>query len=194
VHGAKDKALMRMALQNLVAFAQSLYRPLSRGGADDTLWSAQEGANLLYWANEHFPGRKLIVWAHNGHIIRNTSKVEELGAKFKIHEYISAGDHVRRAMGEQAYSIMFLTHGGNTGMWWDEPRDVRPAGDNSIESLFHQAGLGDSFLDLRRLPADHWLSRPQVASPIAHQPMRAAWPDCFDGIVYIDEMTPSEKR
>lgn len=193
-HDGKTIAIMRFAIQNLLAFAESLYRPRSRGGADDTVWSAQEGRNLLFWAREVFPDRKLIVWAHNGHIIRNAAKVEELGRKFGTPDSVSAADHAWRALGEGVYSIMFVTHGGETALWWDKPRAVLAATKQGLEAMFHDAGLRVAFLDMRGLPGDHWLRRRQSASPIAHQPMRAVWPECFDGLVFIDRMTPSTKR
>ena len=59
--------------------------------------------------------------------------------------------------------------------------------------MMHEAGFKTAFLDLRHLPSGHWLQEPQVASPMAYQPLRAPWPKCFDAIVYIDQMHPATK-
>ena len=66
-HGKRSAALMRRVLENIDAYAEAMYRPLSRGGADDNPWAAQEARNLLFWANDFFPNCKLIVWAHSAH-------------------------------------------------------------------------------------------------------------------------------
>ena len=86
---------------------------------------------------------------------------------------------------------MFVAHGGKTAIWWDEPRELPTPPNGSLEDLMHQAGLKRGFIDLRRLPADHWLRRRLVARPVSHSLMRADWSQVYDGVFYIDTMRPS---
>lgn len=188
--GIRRTALMRRVLENIHAYAEAMYRPVSRGGRDDNPWFAQEARNLLFWANDYFPNRKLIVWAHSAHIARQNATMKELGAKWRTAEMVPIGDHVYRALGDDVYSIMFLAHSGKFAQIGREPRDIPAPRDDSLEAMMHGARFKTAFLDLRHLPSGHWLQKPQTASPMAYQPLRAPWPKCFDGIVYIDQMQP----
>ena len=192
-HGKRRTALMRRVLENIDAYAEAMYRPVSRGGTDDNPWAAQEARNLLFWANDYFPNRKLIVWAHSAHTSRQNATMEELGAKWGTAEMVPLGDHAYRAFGDDVYSIMFLAHSGKFAQIGREPRDIPPPRDDSLEAMMHEAGFKTAFLDLRHLPSGHWLQEPQVASPMAYQPLRAPWPKCFDAIVYIDQMQPATR-
>ncbi len=55
----------------------------------------------------------------------------------------------------------------------------------------HRAGLKQAFVDLRGLPPGHWLRERQVARPVSYAPMRADWSQVYDGLLFIDTMTPS---
>ncbi len=190
-HGARRVGFMRMALENLKGHTLFFNRPLSRGGADDNPIGSLEGRSALFLARDYFPKRKLIVWAHNGHLARGSSQREDPRAKFRFNETISAGRHIHDALGDAVYSIMFIAYGGTTGIWWDDPRELSSPPEGSLEHLMHRAGLNCAFVDLRRLPQDHWLRSRLIARPIAHEPMRADWSRVYDGVFFIDTMTPS---
>ena len=55
----------------------------------------------------------------------------------------------------------------------------------------HRAGFELAFLDLRALRANHWLRGRLVAHPVSYAPMRADWSRVYDGVFFIDSMTPS---
>ena len=189
-HGAREVGFMRLALENLKGFTEFWHRPLTKGGADDNPLGVLEGKNVVFLAEEYFPNRKLIVWAHNGHIARGTSQVEELKPKFKFAETIATGQRIHDALGDAVYSVMLIAHGGKTNGWWGEPRELSAPPEGSLEDLMHRAGLKLVFLDLRRLPSDHWLRRRLVARPVSYAPMRADWSRVYDGVFFIDTMTP----
>lgn len=190
-HGRRKTAFMRRALENFRGFVLFFARPLSRGGAEDNPLGVVEGRNVVFLARQYYPDRKLIVWAHNGHLLRGASQIEELNPKFKTKQSVAAGQHIHDAFGPAVYSIMFTAHGGKTGIWWDEPSPLPAPPAGSLEDLLHRAGFERAFVDLRRLPADHWLRQRHVARPIAHSPMRANWSRAYDGLFFIDTMTPS---
>ncbi len=190
-HGGPKVGLMRMAMENLGAFIQFWHRPRTRGGADDNPLGVQEGRNVLFLAREYFPRRKLIVWAHNGHLARGSSQIKELKSKFRINETIAAGERIHDALGDDVYSIMFTAHGGERGTWSAEPRELPVPSEGSLEDLMHRAGLERAFVDLRRLPPDHWLRGRLTAHPVSYAPMRADWGLVYDGVFFINTMTPS---
>jgi erythromycin esterase-like protein len=43
----------------------------------------------------------------------------------------------------------------------------------------------------RGLPADHWLRSPWTASFYFHEPLRAVWTRCYDGVFFLDAEKPS---
>ncbi len=190
-HGTRAVGLMRIALENLKGFMAFWHRPLTRGGVDDDPLGVIEMRNVLFLANEYFPGRKLIVWAHNGHIARGTAQVEELEKKFKFNETIATGQRIHDAMGAAVYAIAIMAHGGKSNGWWGEPRELSAPPEGSLEDLMHRAGLKQAFVDLRGLPPGHWLRKRQVARPVSYAPMRADWSQVYDGLLFIDTMTPS---
>ncbi|MHC4091049.1 MAG: erythromycin esterase family protein [Planctomycetota bacterium] len=190
-HGRRKVGFMGMALENLDGYVRYLNRPRTKGGADDNPIGDLEGRSAIFLARDHFPERKLIIWAHNGHLARASSQIEELDAKFKFNETIAAGQHIHDALGDAVYSIMFTAHGGQTGLWWNEPGALAAPLAGSLEDLMHRAGLERAFVDLRRLPAEHWLRGRLVARPVAHSTMRADWSRVYDGVFFIDTMTPS---
>lgn len=190
-HGARQVGFMRMALENLKSFMQFWHRPLTRGGADDNPLGVLEARNIEFLTGEYLPGRKMIVWAHNGHIARGSSQIAELKQKFKFAETIATGQRIHDKMGNAMYSVMLIAHGGKSNGWWGEPRDLSPPPEGSLEDLMHRAGLKLAFLDLRHLPPNHWLRERLVARPVSYAPMRADWSQVYDGLLFIDVMTPS---
>ncbi len=190
-HGAPEVGFMRLALENLKGFMEYWYRPLTRGGADDNPLGVLEGRNVVFLAREYFPGRKMIVWAHNGHIARGTSQIEELKPKFKFNETVATGQRIHDVLGDAVYSVAFTSYGGRTTGWWHEPRKLSAPPEGSLEHLMHRAGLKYAFLDLRGLPPGHWLRGRLVARPVSYAPMRANWTQVYDALFFIDTMTPT---
>ena len=190
-HGPRTLGFMIRSLENLRAFLDYWHKPQPTGGAEDNPVGVEEGKNILFLANDYFPGRKMIVWAHNGHIARASSGVEEPRRRFKFAETITTGHRVYQSLRQDMYAVMVISHSGRTSGGGSEPRTLPAPPPNSLEQLMHQAGLSVAFFDLRRLPAGHWLRERNVAWPVAYAPMRADWGRVFDGILFVDTMSPT---
>ena len=191
LYGKRKVAFMRLALENLKGYVLFFNRPLSRGGAGDNPIGTLEGRSVIFWAQDFYPKRKLIVWAHSVHLARASSTIEELETHFRFNETVPAGQHIHDAFGRNAYSIMFIAHGGSEAIWWDDPRPLPPPLPGSLEDLMHRTGLAQAFVDFRGVPPDHWLRSRLVSHPISRSPMRADWGSVFDGMFFINTMTPS---
>jgi len=152
-HGARETAFMKLALENLSAFVRHWYSPRTRGGADDDSLMVLEARNVIFLAGDYFPGRKMIVSAHNGHLARGTAQIEELDQErtFRFNETVPTGARVHRVLGDAVYSIMLMAYGGETSAWWNEPRALWAPPRDSLEDLMHRAGLEYAFVDLRGL-------------------------------------------
>jgi erythromycin esterase-like protein len=91
---------------------------------------------------------RIVVWAHNSHV--GDARVTRMG---QIGE-INLGQLCRERWGKKVYTIGFTTFSGTVtaASEWDGPAErkyVRPAVDESYESLFHGVGYSRFFLNLK---------------------------------------------
>jgi erythromycin esterase len=160
--------------------------------------------NVCWLIEEGFPGQKIVLWAHNGHIGTDMGRSEK-----------SMGGHLRDRYGDQMVVIGFATHRGGVRAWpIKEGRyqpgpavamPLAPARKVSVEALFQEAGLHRFILDLRRLPKDCalgvWLAKPRLHRDIGavYEPDRAGnyyehvrLPEMYDCIAFIAESTAAK--
>ncbi len=152
------------------------------------------GENVVWLANEHFRGRKLIVWAANLHLAHSLSTVEvghDGGATYA--SLVTLGDQVHRALGDGAYTILFTAHAGRAGMCGQPGFDVPPAENGALEDLLHRTGLPYAFLDLRaaRRVDDDWRGGAFGARPFGYAPCTAKWGGVCDAFLFTDRMYKS---
>jgi erythromycin esterase-like protein len=91
---------------------------------------------------------KIVVWAHNSHL--GDARATEMAGRGELN----VGQLMRERWGQRALLVGFSTYSGTVtaASDWDEPAErkiVRPALQESYESLFHNLGLGNFFLGLR---------------------------------------------
>lgn len=149
--------------------------------------------NLLWLLQGPLAGRKVIVWAHNFHVMRDFTSAKAAGTEAaKTHPAAGAmGLHLARALGRDFYVIGFLTHHGRFGYAEEAPEDFPTADPASLEGLLHTVGKPQLFLSLRDLPPDHWLRSPISSGFYFHEPQTTQMPRIYDAVFFIDEMTPS---
>lgn len=151
------------------------------------------GRNLAWLATERYPGKRIIVWAHNFHIVRCAAALEanhtEYAREREKYPDTPLGEVAVRELGEEVRSIAFIA-----GRGWHSPNAWR--GDTatraelasplvrSMEGALLARDLEYGYLDLSRS------DDPFVMSGVEHGvPVEAAWGRVFDGVVYIREMT-----
>jgi erythromycin esterase len=170
-------------------------------------WAVRERSmaeNVKWLLEERFPGEKIVLWAHNGHV-RTTpySGIE------------SQGTYLRTWYGAQMVVLGFASHHGDlrarrmvknnarSGPYLTLP--LAPARPASVEGLFHATGLPRFFLDLRRVSRDsgldsalgRWLDKPRLHrsigdgyDPEADDAYEAVLlPQLYDGMIFIAEST-----
>lgn len=113
--------------------------------------------NVQWLIEEEFPGRKILLWAHNGHI----SFGPDVASK-------PMGLWLRERFGKSYHALGFAVAGGQVraqGPQGLSSYAMPPAVESSGDGVLALAGLPDFFLDMSRLPDDSpsnvWLSRPQ---------------------------------
>jgi erythromycin esterase len=157
--------------------------------------------NVRWLIEEAFPGQKIVLWAHNGHVGTDMGSSEK-----------SLGNHLRDRYGNKMVTIGFAAHQGEVrarrrveGSAQPGPliaAPLAPASKGSVEALFQEAGLPRFILDLRDLPKDSavrsWLSKPRLhrmigavysAEADSEYYAHVRLPQMYDAIVFIAEST-----
>ena len=127
------------------------------------------GDNLVWLAAERFPDRKVIVWAHNNHVLMDkwaywdtprgrASAAEQDPASVAAWDY--AGGAVRRAFGPAAVSVAVVPYEGTyspdiVSVLRRQPADLdstvalAPAPEGTVEAALAARGHRLAFVDLR---------------------------------------------
>lgn len=122
--------------------------------------------NLRWQIEEAYPGKKVIVWAHNAHVMN-----AYYGSDWRSVHLESApgtmkptGAYLAECLGKDVYTIGFTAYEGSDGWVGAPPVAVAPASEVSVEAKLNQLGVPFAFLDLRgaRERAGHPLRQPQV--------------------------------
>ncbi len=160
-------------------------------GLDEpNLRDVQMAENLIWLSNEYYPNRKVIVWAHNGHIMRNPREL-----KGGFSNAVTMGDIVWKTLDKETYALGFISHEGKrlnmvTGVVYD--LDSFPKDD--LEDLMNTAGFEFGVIDFRYRPiSGEWLNQ-KIGSRVNYELLiEADWTRNFDGMFFIKTMTPSTR-
>jgi erythromycin esterase len=155
----------------------------------------QMGENLVWLANERYPNRKIIVWAATFHNARriDTIRLDDPKLKGLYAVNVPMGEVARRALGTRLYSLAFTAYEGEAAsMFAKSAKPLPKASPDSLEDLFHRAGLANGFVDFRTAP--RWLKRPLTARLLGHVEMRADWTRVVDGVLFLPRMERSHRR
>lgn len=162
------------------------------------LRDGQMGRNLIWLANEHYPGRKIIVWAATYHAARNLDRIDPGSPELaRFYQAVSpAGEVAWKTLGEQMYTLGFTAYEGNVGSVFrtapPEPLLEPTAG--SLEDLMFRAGLENAFVDFRNPPpGGDWLRQPLISRPLGYTEMKADWTQVMDGMMFTKNMEPSKR-
>ena len=193
---------MRRVVGSLSARAANLYEqfgtdvpPSTDGGlAEQNRRDAHNAENLRWLIEQGYPGRKLIIWAHNAHVMNayyqapdfKTIQLAPAANTMKPHGVFLAG-----WLGRDLYTIGFTAYEGEDG--WTHMATVpaiAPARAGSIEARLRQLEHPYAFLDLRGPPgAAQALRGTQVMRVPKYDEVEitdAARP--YDGLFFIARM------
>jgi erythromycin esterase len=150
----------------------------------------QMSRNLVWLANQHFRGRKIIVWAASAHIARNLDALRAPnGAPRGGGEFETMGTQVHRVLGDDMYALGFTAARGTWGTG-ASTNPLPPPQAGSLEALLDETGLAYAFVDFRDPgPGSEWLGD-MLARPMGYGWVRGNWPRVLDGMFYTREMTP----
>ncbi len=160
--------------------------------------------NVRWLAEEKFPGQKIVLWAHNGHV----GATPIAGSK-------SMGVHLRESYGDKMVVLGFASHSGEirakhlVGDKWQPGGPVAlklsPPKPISIEGIFAETGLPRAVIDFRHMANGGALAK-WLAQPRLHRSIGAGFdpdqpntvyeevdlPKAYDGLIYIAQSTAAK--
>ncbi len=183
---------IRQTLQSLMGMDRALVGNTAEWGPEGYSRDTAMAENLLWWLRGPLKDRKVIVWAHNYHVMKAlySQEIEDQAKAAGRPQSGPMGRFLDEALGKEMYTIAFLSHHGKSGWVGDEPKELPKAGFDSLQTVFHATGRPYLFMDFRRLPADHWLRGERTATFNEYEPIAADWTRLYDGAFFIDEQKP----
>src|SRR5258708_4084682 len=174
------------------------YWQLTKGN-EVSVRDLQMAKNLIWLAEKAYPGKKIIVWAHNVHIAKSLTSFRPVGEGNGASGSGETGDAfgpmgatVHNYFGARAYHIGFSGAEGNYMDYVDSHIiSVAPKPDTSIEGRLAGMGAPYAFIDYRRAPALYREKQP--ASLADYGDLKGIWPDVFDGLFVIKKIFPVER-
>jgi erythromycin esterase len=194
---------LRDALANLqtglqgaeAAFWQQELRSLDRSARGAWAGEARDegmAANLLWLARERFPHEKIIVWAHNWHLVRNMQPARNAdplyARQFDTNPDTIMGQVLAAELGDDVYSLALVAGRGrsrpNAHAGDDTFAPLPPPVPGSLEESLLATDADAAFIDLRSSPDARFLLRGLERG----RSYDLAWSEVFDGILYQREM------
>jgi len=154
--------------------------------------------NLIWLAEELYPDRKIVVWAHNGHIF-NVYYQMDWGVLAHTRDGADGprpmGTMIDEHFGDESYTVAMVVYGGKEGgpQGWVQEVPL-PEDPDSFERLCSELDEPYLFVDFRRARdlEGHWLrDRLGLRARGYGEDFLEDWPRGFDAALYIHEMTPA---
>jgi erythromycin esterase len=148
---------------------------------------ARNAVNLLWLIQRVYPGKKVIVWAHNTHVMNAYYASDWRTAYSDAHadSMKPTGVFLKEALGNQLYTIVMTTYQG-TDEWVGSSKatEVPAAPVGSIEERIRRVGKPFAVLDLRSFETEAQMRLPKYDTNTFHDLAKVA-----DAVFYIDHMT-----
>lgn len=206
--GGRRASFMGQTLNNLIGFGANLldwHRAdgASTGGGpsveSENRRDALNADNIRWLMDEGFPGRKLIIWAHNAHVMNayygpdwSSVSLDPRPGWMK-----PTGAFLAERLGQDLYTIGITTFAGEDGFAAPMPPTVvPPASPGSIEAELHELGHTCAFIDFGGTQgvADNPLRQPQrVRIPKYEEELIHDVTRPYDAILFIDRMARANR-
>jgi len=213
-NGSRRLSFVERALENFGCFAQLRFEaaqgtpgPVGVQLKDPTSYfdkrDEENARNIRWLLDAGYPGRKIIVWAHNVHICKlgfgpNFGPLMQQPGHGSM---IPMGRLIANRMQNDCYAIGFTSYDGSDA--WATAPSAKPiplAPPESLEAHLHNNGRPYGFINLRGHRSwGEGISRQRIFVPAPGNSTTKSdgifstsnLPNTFDGIFFIDHMTPS---
>ena len=155
VHSELESAFIAHTLENMRADAalrfESAHSPATTPERESTR-DALNATNLRWLIENKYAGRKVLVWAHNVHVMNAyyAPGFHEVHLEARAGDMTPSGTFLRNWWGDQVYTIGMTTFQGKEGFATGGPtHEIAPAPSTSVEGRLHASGLRYAFVDFR---------------------------------------------
>lgn len=156
--------------------------------------------NVEWIMKTMYPGKKVILWAHNDHLAKNTSKILEKEDGKWINSFTSMGEILNKELKDKEYVLGFYANRGRAcSIVTQKNFDINPMPKGSLENIMAKSGYKYSFVDLSGQKAENesnsWMFNPMFAGEdgmtgevIVPMSSLLVPKDQYDGILLIDKV------
>jgi erythromycin esterase len=201
---AGREGFMIRAIASLAGYGANLLEAYGKHSAEAAAGYAVTGENrrdqinadnLKWLIDTAYAGRKIMVWAHNAHVMNawygkgfDSVSLEPLTDGMK-----PTGAWLTGWYGDALYRIGFTAYQGSDGWVGAPPAPVPPAPPDSLEERLHRLGAPEVFLALRGSSGLRSLSAPPLSMRIPKYKVEtvASPARTFDALYFIDKMKPA---
>ena len=161
VHGRLETSFMSRAVENMradAALRSGAARSPATTPARESRRDALNAANLRWLIEERYAGRKVMVWAHNAHVMNAyyAPGFHDVHLKPQPGDMKPTGVFVKDWLGDQVYTVGITAYAGQEGFAVGGPVSaIAPAREGSLEAQLHASGDKFAFLDLRAAGKKH---------------------------------------
>lgn len=175
----------RQTVRSIMAYIRQQTAPDDRAYAEERNRGMAE--NVRFLAEELFPDRRIIVWAHNTHV-RHAS--EAIPVNPDVWPSVPArdmGSWLRDWYGEALFTIGFYAYRGTAADNSREVYEVPEATPAHLEYRLARAGYRVSFVDLER---QGWAAIEQTLRFNGRHDQRMVPADQYDALILIADVGP----
>jgi erythromycin esterase len=148
--------------------------------------------NLLWWLNGPLKDRKVVVWAHNYHVM-NDFPFNQVNEETRKSSRGPMGRFLKAALGSDLYTIGFTSFAG-AYLDLEAGKEV-PVEPGALETVLNGVDRTWFFLDYSHLLANHWFRQRADTAAFyfnkADQTRVIAWSRIYDGIFFIKVQKPA---
>lgn len=177
----------RQAVRSIMAYIRQQTAPDDRVYAEERNRGMAE--NVRFLAEELFPDRRIIVWAHNTHV-RHAS--EAIPVNPDVWPSVPArdmGSWLRDWYGDEVYTIGIYAYRGTAVDNSREVYAVREATPTHLEHRLARAGYRVSLFDLER---QGWAKREQTLRFNGRHDQRMVPAEQYDALILIVDVRPPQ--
>jgi erythromycin esterase len=171
-------------------FVRTALHPIATDSALFNRDRAMAG-NLDFLMDRLYPGKKVIVWAHNAHIMHDRASMRAAGSTASFQPAMGTWLSQRRR--PELYTVGLFMYRGSAANNLRVSYPIQPAAANSLEALFYRARRRWVFVDMLPQvngPRTGWMFDEIQAKEWGVTNYRMAMRDQFDGVLFIDTVEP----
>ena len=189
---ATDPQTPRVARQLAFSRARFLRHLRAQSSEELTLYRDPGMAdNLDALLSSIYPGKKVIVWAHNYHVQADRGHSYENGDPST--GIATMGTWVAQRHASELYTVGLFMYRGTAADNARRVYDVSAPSPNSLEATFYPVRMKHFFVDLSQAgpgSGTEWIRRMTISKDWGVTPLLQVIGDQYDGILFVDTTSP----